>query len=74
MPNLALKLPLYFYLLMEKQASWSLLPSLVSILSDITVEPESTYSGILKVSISINTNIKRISINTDYSYHQHSSP
>ena len=30
------------------EASWSLLPSLVSLLSGGTVQPENTYSSILK--------------------------
>ena len=33
----------------DGEASWSLLPSLVLLLSGGTVEPESTYSCILKV-------------------------
>ena len=32
------------------EASWSLLPSLVSLLSGGTVQPENTYSCILKVT------------------------
>ena len=32
------------------EASWPLLPSLVSLLSGGTVEPENTYSRILKVT------------------------
>ena len=36
------------YILTE--ASWSLLPSLVSLLSGGTVQPENTYSCILKVT------------------------
>ena len=48
--NMALKLSQYFYLLMEKP-SWSLLPSLVSLLSGGTVQPENTYSFILKVTV-----------------------
>ena len=32
------------------EASWSLLPSLVSLLSGHTVQPENTYSHILKVT------------------------
>ena len=31
----------------DGEASWSLLPSLVSLLSDGTVQPERTYSSIL---------------------------
>ena len=32
------------------EASWSLLPSLVSLLSGSTVQPENTYSRMLKVT------------------------
>ena len=34
----------------DGEASWSLLPSLVSLLSGNTVQPENTYSCILKVT------------------------
>ena len=34
----------------DGEASWSLLPSLVSLLSGGTVQPENTYSCILKVT------------------------
>ena len=34
----------------DGEASWSLLPSLVSLLSGGTVEPENTYSHILEVT------------------------
>ena len=37
----------------DGEASWSLLPSLVSLLSGGTVQPESTYSRILKVTAHI---------------------
>ena len=33
----------------DGEASWSLLPSLVSLLSGSTVQPENIYSNILKV-------------------------
>ena len=33
----------------DGEASWSLLPSLVSLLSGGTVQPENTFSSILKV-------------------------
>ena len=33
----------------DEEASWSLVPSLVSLLSDSTVQPENTYFRILKV-------------------------
>ena len=35
----------------DGEASWSLLPSLVSLLSGGTVQPENTYSSILKVTV-----------------------
>ena len=38
------------YVPADAEASWSLLPSLVSILSGSTVQPENTYSCILKVT------------------------
>ena len=34
----------------DGEASWSLLPNLVSLLSGSTVQPENTYSCILKVT------------------------
>ena len=34
----------------DGEASWSLLPSLVSLLSGSTMQPEKTYSRILKVT------------------------
>ena len=34
----------------DGEASWLLLPSLVSLLSGGTVQPENTYSSILKVT------------------------
>ena len=57
--NMALKLTQYFYLLF-----WSLLPKLVSLLSGSTVQPENTYSCILKVTGQVRSGkaIKRISI------------
>ena len=38
------------FLLTDGEASWSLLKSMVSLLSGSTVQPENTYSGILKVT------------------------
>ena len=35
----------------DGEASWSLLPSSVSLLSGGTVQPENTYSCILKVTV-----------------------
>ena len=58
----------------DGETSWLLLPSLVSLLSIGTVEPENTYSHILKVTGEVRESHKRISINTSHSYHQRSSP
>ena len=58
----------------DGEASWSLLPSSVSLLSGSTVQPENTYSHILRVAGQVWESQKRISINTNHSYHQHSSP
>ena len=38
------------FLLTDGEASWSLLKSMVSLLSGRTVQPENTYSGILNVT------------------------
>ena len=57
----------------DGEASWLLLPSLVSLLSGGTVQPENTYSCILKVTGQVWESQKRISINTNHSYHQGSS-
>ena len=56
------------------EASWSLLPSLVYLLSGNTVQPENTYSSILKVIGQIWESLKWIRINTNHSYLQCSSP
>ena len=58
----------------DGEAFWSLLPSLVSLLSGGTVQPENTYSSILKVTGQVWESQKRIGINTNHSYHQRSSP
>ena len=58
----------------DGEASWSLLPSLVSLLAGGTVQPENTYSSILRVAGQVWESQKRISINTNHSYHQRSSP
>ena len=55
------------------KSCWSLLPSLLSLLSGGTVQPENTYSCILNVTGQVWESQKRISINTNYSYHPHSS-
>ena len=57
----------------EGEASWLLVPSSVSLLSDDTVQPENTYSCILKVTGQVLDSQKRISMNTNHSYHQHCS-
>ena len=44
----------------DGEASWSLLPSSVSLLSGGTVQPENTYSCILKVTGQVWENQKRI--------------
>ena len=64
--NMALKLSQYFYLLRE--ASWSLLPSLVSLVAGSTVQPENTYSCILKVSGHIVRIQERIRSNQDFGW------
>ena len=46
----------------DGEASWSLLPSSVSLLSGGTVQPENTYSCILKVTGQVWEAKKRISI------------
>ena len=46
----------------DGEASWSLLPSLVSLLSGGTVQPENTYTCILKVTGQVWESQKRISI------------
>ena len=54
----------------DGEASWSLLPSSVSLLSGGTVEPENIYFRILKVTGQVGESHKEISINTNHSYHQ----
>ena len=56
------------------EASWSLLPSLVYLQFGGTVQPENNYSCILKVTGQVWESQKRIIINTNHRYHQHSSP
>ena len=58
----------------DGEASWSLFPSSVSLLSGGTVQTENTYSLILKVTGQVWESLKRISINTTHSHHQHSAP
>ena len=57
----------------DEEASWSLLPSSVSLLSGGTLQPENTYSRIVKVTVQVWENQKRISIYTNHSYLQRSS-
>ena len=45
-----------------------------SLLSGGTVQPKNTYSCILKKTGQVWESQKRISINTNYTYHKHSSP
>ena len=58
----------------DEEASWLLLPSLISWLSGGIVQPENTYFCILKVTGQVWESQKRISINTNHGYNQHSSP
>ena len=58
----------------DGEASWSLLSSSISLLSGSTVQPENTYFRILKVTSQVWESQKRISINTNHSYRQRSSP
>ena len=53
----------------DGEASWSLLPSSVSLLSGGTVQPENTYSCILKVTSQVWESQKKISINTTHGYY-----
>ena len=62
------------FLPVDGEASWLLLPSSVSLLSGGIVQPENTYSSILKVTDQVRESQKRISMNTNHSYHQRSSP
>ena len=43
----------------DGEASWSLLPSLVSLLSSATVQPENIYSRILKVTGQVWESLKK---------------
>ena len=58
----------------DGEASWSLLLSLVSLLSGGTMQPENTYSCILRLTGQVYESQKLLSINTNHIYHQHSSP
>ena len=48
--NMALKLTTLVFLSADGEASWLLLPSSVCLLSGDTMQPENTYSLILKVT------------------------
>ena len=48
-----------------------LLPSSIFLLSDSTIQPENTYSCILNETGQFTQSQKRMSINTNHSYHQH---
>ena len=54
----------------DGEASRLLLPSLVSLLSGGTAQPENTYSCTLKVTGLVGESQKMISINTNHKYHQ----
>ena len=58
----------------DGEACWLLPPSLVSFLSGGTVQPENTYSRMLKVTVQVWESQRRININTNHSYHPRSSP
>ena len=58
----------------DGKAFWLPLPSLVFLVLRGTVQPENTYSCTVKVTGEVRESQKRISMNTNHSYHQHSSP
>ena len=65
----------FFWIIsMDGEGYWLLLSSSVSLLSDGTVQPENTYFCILKVTGQVWESQKRININANHSYHQHSYP
>ena len=59
------------FLSADGEVFWLLLPSLVSLISGGTVQPENTYSCKLKVKGQVWESQKRISININHSYCQH---
>ena len=63
------------FLPVDGEASWSLLPNLVSLLSGNTVQPKNTYSvsSRWQVRSEKDQNQTKIKINTTHSYHQRSS-
>ena len=58
----------------DGEASRSLFPGLVSLPARGTMQSENIYSRILKVTGQVLESQKRISISTNHSYHQRSSP
>ena len=72
--NMALKLSRYFYLLMQKPLGRYFQIRSFYYQAAHTVQPENTYSCILKVTGQVWESQKRISINTNHGYNQHSSP
>ena len=70
--EMALKLPWYFTCWWRSLLVATL--SSVPLLSGRTVQPEITYSRILKVRSGLRKPKKRISISTNHSYYQRSSP
>ena len=58
------------FLAADGEASWSLHSSLVSLLSGDTLQPENTYSFILKVTGQFLESQKRRRIKANHSYHQ----
>ena len=69
MRNMALKLPQYFNLMMEKPLG-HYFSSPVSLISSGTVQPETTYSCILKVTGQVWESEKRTRTNTNHSFYQ----
>ena len=57
----------------DGESSWWLLPNSVSLLLGGTVQPENTYSCIVKVAGHVSESQKRVSININHSYHRRSS-
>ena len=62
------------YIHTDGEASWPLLPSLVSLLSGGTMQSGNTYFCILKVTGQVWESQKMISINNNHSYHHCSFP
>ena len=62
------------FLAADGEASWSLFPSSVSLLSGGTVQPKSTYSCILKVTGQVWESQKKDEHQTNHIYDQRSFP